>query len=175
MASLDASEAAGEEARLKIVAYADECRTLRADAIATARVIIDMQGRIEDSRDELDKSNARTACVQHEMDAIREATQIELSQLKTALAIATSQAAVASAQEKAARKEKTVAQHALLEARDMASVLRGQVDTLTRQNTDLLDATTYPNSRQTRIIGPTIGFQQTGPTQPGRKPRVALR
>jgi hypothetical protein len=85
-----------------------------------------MQGRNDDARTELDKSNARTACVQHELDDIREATQVELVQLKAALAIATSQAAVASAQAKAARKEKARAQHALLEARDMASVLRGR-------------------------------------------------
>lgn len=75
-----------------------------------------------------------------ELNAIREATQVGLVQLKTALAIATRQASVASAQANAARKEKAGAQHALLGARDMASVLRGQVETLTRQNTDLLDA-----------------------------------
>lgn len=140
MASLDACKAAGEEARLQVVVYADECRTLRADASAAARVIIEMQAHIDDARNELDKSNARTTSVQHELDVFREATQAELVQLKTALAIAASQIAVANAQEKAARKEKATAQQALLEAREMASALRGQVDTLTRQNTDLLAA-----------------------------------
>lgn len=140
IASLDASKAAGEAAQLQVVAVADESRTLRADATAAARVIIEMQAHIDDARNELDKSNARTTSVQHELDAIREAMQGELIQLKTALAIATSQVAVANAQEKTARKEKATAQQALLEAREVASVLRGQVETLTRQNTDLLDA-----------------------------------
>jgi colicin import membrane protein len=140
MDALDASKAAAEGARLEIVTLTDECRALRADATATARVIIEMQGRIADTHDELDKSNARTIGVQHELDAVREATQRELVELKTALADATSQTASAIAQEKAVRKEQAQAHLALLEARDAASVLRGQVDALTRQNTELFDA-----------------------------------
>jgi ribosomal protein L16 Arg81 hydroxylase len=99
-----------------------------------------MQGRIDDASTELDKSNSRTTRVQHDLDDFREATQVELVQLKAALAIATSQAAVAGAQEKAARKQTARAQDALLQARDTASILRGQVDALTQQNTDMLDA-----------------------------------
>lgn len=127
-------------ARLKSADLTDERRALRADAAAAARVISEMQGRIDDIRNELDKSNTRTSDVQRELDVTREKTQAEFVELKTALAIAASRAAAASAREKQAHDEKIEAEHALLEAREMAHVLRGQVDTLERQNSHLLDA-----------------------------------
>ena len=71
MAALEASKEVGESARLKTADLADECRALRADAAAAARVISEMQSRVDDARNELDKSNARTAAVQHELDVTR--------------------------------------------------------------------------------------------------------
>lgn len=125
------------QVRANLTKRNEECNTLNSEISALERVIAELRGQVAASNQALDRALNDAHRIQHDLDEARQSTQAEIGNLKTELAVALGARDGAIAQTEAFRRERDQALNALLEVRDIAANLRGEVTALSRQNENL--------------------------------------
>ena len=123
---------------IKLGASVAENSVLRTKLTASDILIDEMHHRVGDLRSDLDHAHQNAARIQQEWDDARKLAHAEIVGIKAELAAAKATLKSAAEHAKQAQLEKEQALQSLTDARDIAAQLRGNVDALSKQNTDLL-------------------------------------
>lgn len=135
---LDESQHTAADALARLDACAAENRALTSRAEAADILIAELHGHVAELRKDLEQSNAQAAHLQAQCDDTRRAAYEQVTDLKTILATKEANLASAGEQVANAQQERGTALQAAADARDGIAELRGRIEALSEQNTELL-------------------------------------